>query len=697
MDAKPTTTREQRSKSPDRKRRHGRSRSRSRERSRRDRDRRHRSRSRDRSPRRGHKRPKRRSRSRSAEPKKVATKEPALKSSPTIGPAPKPEVKESAAVRSIADIFSVSHSPVVVAASKPVSVTIPIKLTELTRGTKEVKRTVDPETTESTPSVNETDSSVTSNLPSAALAPSTSVTPSGIAKVDVGSMKMDILKALAAAKSSIAGFKKPPAPVVAPPAVPITSPEPSMAELPSTQEDQGSVDSATIVNDKVDEADDNDDDDDDSNDECFDLDLRKTAKAGNESDERAMMEETVVEVPAEEAAPAPSPPKDEAPADEDDDDFDMFAADDDDFAARVPNAPARPAILKATRGHCDDSEGYYRPTIGEVLNGEFRVVGNAGKGVFSTVLLCKRIHGDEKTVAIKLIRANDTMREAAQTEIRLLTELQVGHKAKYIVKLLSTFEHRNHTAMVFEPMQMNVREAMKKFGGRDGLSLRGVKVFCKQLLFGLDHLSKHQVVHADIKPDNMLLDEKQSMVKLCDFGSAFKSTGPDAHDPTPYLVSRFYRAPEIILGLAYDAPVDMWSIGCCIYEMYTGRVMFPGQTNNEMLKLFMEVKGRFPAKLLRRHRAVYVDKFLMEPHFDEELRFISREIDRVTAKPMLRVMNNMNATKDLGTSLAAARAPSDDKKQLLDLKDLLDKVFILDPAKRITVKEALKHPFLQSS
>ncbi|EQC38523.1 CMGC/DYRK/PRP4 protein kinase, variant [Saprolegnia diclina VS20] len=509
-------------------------------------------------------------------------------------------------------------------------------------------------------------------------------------------MKMDILKALAAAKSSIAGFKKPSAPiVVAPPAPTITSPEPNIAELPSTQEDQGST-AVVAINETVDN--DDDDDEDDSNDECFDLsDLRKTAKAGNESDERSMTEDTVVAPPVEETVPAPSPPQEDAPADADDDDFDMFAADDDDFGARVPNAPARPAILKATRGHCDDSEGYYRPTIGEVLNGEYRVVGNAGKGVFSTVLLCKRMTGDEKTVAIKLIRANDTMRDAAQTEMRLLTELQVGHKAKYIVKLLASFEHRNHTAMVFEPMQMNVREAMKKFGGRDGLSLRGVKVFCKQLLLGLDHLSKHHVVHADIKPDNMLLDEKQSMVKLCDFGSAFKSTGPDAHDPTPYLVSRFYRAPEIILGLAYDAPVDMWSIGCCIYEMYTGRVMFPGQTNNEMLKLFMEVKGRFPAKLLRRHRAVYLEKFLMEPHFDEELRFISREIDRVTAKPMLRVMNNMNATKDLGTSLAAARAPSDDKKQLADLKDLLDKVFVLDPAKRITVKEALKHPFVQSS
>ncbi|OQR82710.1 serine/threonine protein kinase [Achlya hypogyna] len=499
-------------------------------------------------------------------------------------------------------------------------------------------------------------------------------------------MKMDVLRALAQAKSSMAGFRKAPMPPqVATSSAPATA-EPESAtvgpeiadpnELPVTQEDNGSG---------------FDDEDDEGEDEaCFDLsELRKVAKAGHESEEAPQPSPSIAEEPAEVPAPVPSPPK----APDDMDDFDMFA-DDDDLDARLADAPIR-AVVANTASNCDDSDGYYRPTIGEMLNGDLRVVGQAGKGVFSTVLLCKT--PTDATVAVKLIRANDTMRDAAQTEIKLLRELQEGHKSKYVVKLLSSFEHRNHMAMVFEPMQMNVREAMKKFGGRDGLSLKGVKVFCKQLLFGLDHLVKHNVVHADIKPDNMLLDEKGSMVKLCDFGSAFKSTSADAHDPTPYLVSRFYRAPEIILGLPYHHPVDMWSIGCCVYEMYTGKVLFPGQTNNEMLKLFMEIKGRFPGKLLRKHRTVYLEKLLMEPHFDESLRFISREIDRVSAKPMLRVINNTNATKDLGAALLAARAPTDDKKLVLDLKDLLDKIFALDPSKRISVKEALRHPFLQSS
>lgn len=139
------------------------------------------------------------------------------------------------------------------------------------------------------------------------------------------------------------------------------------------------------------------------------------------------------------------------------------------------------------------------------------------------------------------------------------------------------------------------------------------------------------MITLDIKPDNMLLDDKQSTIKLCDFGSAFRLE-EGKHDPTPYLVSRFYRAPEIVLGLAYDKAVDMWSVGCCLYEMFTGKVMFPGSTNNEMLKLFMEVKGKLPNKLIKRHRQAYIEKFEMEPHFTEDNKFCSRETDRVTGK-----------------------------------------------------------------
>ncbi|CAH0475187.1 unnamed protein product [Peronospora belbahrii] len=389
------------------------------------------------------------------------------------------------------------------------------------------------------------------------------------------------------------------------------------------------------------------------------------------------------------------------------DEFDMFsmaALDDHDGAMEGTSGVAAitvdEVLLQSNR---DDAEGYYFTTIGEILNGKYRVLGVVGKGVFSTVVRCQcitplGIAGSKalNVVAIKIIRNNDIMRDAAQTELKLLNELRERdpRDKKHCIRLLESFSHRNHVAMVFEPMQMNVREAMKKFGGKGGISIQAVSVFSKHLLMALNHLETCGVIHADIKPDNILLDEKQTTIKLCDFGSAFKSDD-GKQDPTPYLVSRFYRAPEIVLGLAYDKAVDMWSVGCCLYEMFTGKVMFPGSTNNEMLKLFMELKGKIPNKLIKKHRQVYIDQLEMEPHFTEDLKFCSRESDRVTGKPILRLMDTLKAKSDLASSLMAAKSTTDDRKLVLELRNLLDRMFTLDPLKRISVRDALAHSFVK--
>eukprot|EP01031_Cornospumella_fuschlensis_P044445 gene44445-54351_t len=273
----------------------------------------------------------------------------------------------------------------------------------------------------------------------------------------------------------------------------------------------------------------------------------------------------------------------------------------------------------------DDGEGYYKPTIGELIGDRFQIQGVLGKGVFSTVLKCVDIRDNKKIVAVKMIRNNDTMRKAAEKERGILLSLAQHdpHNKRFVVRILTYLEYRQHVAMVFEYQQMNLREALKKFGKDVGINVGAVRIYGRQLMAALRFLM-------ELKTDT-------------------------DNDPTPYLVSRFYRAPEIILGQTYDRAIDLWSVMVCLYELFTGHVMFPGRTNNEMLRLMMEIKGRFPNKLLRNHLRSY-ESMSLEPHFDSDCRFKQYETDSVSGKPVLRLVNITQPTRDLATILRSSKA-----------------------------------------
>ena len=126
-------------------------------------------------------------------------------------------------------------------------------------------------------------------------------------------------------------------------------------------------------------------------------------------------------------------------------------------------------------------------------------------------------------------------------------------------------------------------------------------------------------------------------MKVCDLGSA---SDVSEGEITPYLVSRFYRAPEIsewhflvgtfrahlsVLGLPYDTAIDTWAVGCTLYELYSGKILFPGRSNNHMLLLMMEVKGKLNHRMIK--KATFG-----EMHFDENMNFVSIERDKITGQ-----------------------------------------------------------------
>ncbi|TPP60717.1 Serine/threonine kinase [Fasciola gigantica] len=370
--------------------------------------------------------------------------------------------------------------------------------------------------------------------------------------------------------------------------------------------------------------------------------------------------------------------------------FDMFA---DEVELGQHAAPGTMALgAMASENHSladnwDDAEGYYRVRIGEVLDKRYAVYGYTGHGVFSNVVRARDSARGNLEVAIKIIRNNEVMHKSGLKELEVLKKLNDADPQDryHCLRLYRHFFHKNHLCMVFESMSLNLREVLKKYGRNIGLHIAAVRSYTQQILLALKLMRKCGILHADIKPDNILVNESKILLKLSDFGSA--STVQD-NEITPYLVSRFYRAPEIILGIPYDYNLDLWSAAVTLFELHTGRILFPGKTNNEMLRLMMEARGHVPNRVIRRG-------MFRSQHFDEQCNFLYHEVDKVTQKEKVSVMRNIQPTRDLLVDLLSDSNLSEPLlRKVTQFRDLLEKMLILDPTRRLSLNDALQHPFI---
>jgi serine/threonine-protein kinase PRP4 len=383
------------------------------------------------------------------------------------------------------------------------------------------------------------------------------------------------------------------------------------------------------------------------------------------------------------------------------DPFDMFAEDDDevDMFAEAPPKPAKPtpatdakaaqALDVKMMDNWDDPEGYYMTIPGELLESRYHVLQNLGRGMFSSVVRATD-RKNNKPVAIKIVRNNDTMRKAGIREIEILKDLAVNdaEDKKHLIRLERSFEHKGHLCMVFENLSLNLREVLKKFGRDVGINLKAIRAYAQQLFLGLSLLRKCQYLHADLKPDNILVNDARNVLKICDLGSA---SSIEENATAPYLVSRFYRAPEIILGIPYDYGIDVWSVGCTLFELYTGKILFTGRNNNSMLRSIMECRGKFPHKVLRKGTLTY-------QYFDDLLNFQAIEEDKLTGRTVTKMVDiKAKPVKALRERLVprGKRMDEQERKEVELFADLLDKCLDLRGDKRITPSEALRHPFIQ--
>jgi serine/threonine-protein kinase PRP4 len=154
-----------------------------------------------------------------------------------------------------------------------------------------------------------------------------------------------------------------------------------------------------------------------------------------------------------------------------------------------------------------DAEGYYLVTLGELINNRYVVQANLGKGMFSNVVRCIDNQEPGKLVAIKILRNNDAMRKAGLKEIGILRKLQEADPEgrKHVIRLEGSFDFKGHLCLVFENLSLNLREVLKRFGRDVGINLKAVRAYAQQMFVGLSLLRKCNFVHADLKPDNILV------------------------------------------------------------------------------------------------------------------------------------------------------------------------------------------------
>lgn len=379
-------------------------------------------------------------------------------------------------------------------------------------------------------------------------------------------------------------------------------------------------------------------------------------------------------------------------------DGDMFgdSAEKQDALNSKINTSAAISQTGASADDWNDAEGYYKPKVGELMGERYLVVEDAcGKGTFSNVVKAKD-QQDKNVVAIKIMRCNDMMRKAAEKEIEILQRLNASDKGnkRNVIRLIRTFNYREHLCLVFECMWDNLRAALKKYTKDKGMSLKAVRAYTKQLLVALQHIHRCGIIHADIKPDNILISAGHNLVKICDLGSAMELSEVE---PTPYLVSRFYRAPEITIGAKYGPPCDIFAMGATLCEIFTGKVLFRGKSNNDMIRFYMDVKGKIPVKMIKTGS-------VWKQHFDENLDFKYNDYDKMTKKKCTRIVTDCAAKKPIldivMERIGAEKQKSTVHEDLLYVKkakqfaDLINQMITLDPEKRATADDLLKHAFL---
>jgi dual-specificity kinase len=359
----------------------------------------------------------------------------------------------------------------------------------------------------------------------------------------------------------------------------------------------------------------------------------------------------------------------------------------------------------------DDEDGHYIVVPDAELTDKYKIVRLLGQGTFGKVVQA-RDRRTNKAVAIKIIRSVQKYRDASKIELRVLATLKANDEENRnrCIHLRDCFDYRGHICIVMDLLSQSVFDFLK---GNNFVPFPNSQIqnFARQLLTSVAFLHDLNLVHTDLKPENILLCNStyqtftynrkipssstgtsrqatqrrvllDTEIQLIDFGSA---TFQDEYHSS-VVSTRHYRAPEIIMGLGWSFPCDIWSIGCILVEFFTGDALFQTHDNLEHLAMMEAVVGT----RIDSHLVQAVNKMTTRSGGNPASKYFKRlKLDYPTVETTRGSRKFVKAMRLLEEII-----PSN-TQFLKNFLDLLKKMFVYDPSQRITAKQALNHPFFK--
>lgn len=430
---------------------------------------------------------------------------------------------------------------------------------------------------------------------------------------------------------------------------------------------------------------------------------------------------------------------------------------------KVGNVKTHVVPHKLNLPPCDDEDGHYIIKMNDVFANRFIIQKLLGQGTFGKVVACyDRIN--RETVAIKIIRNIPKYRDAAKIELRVLTTLKQfdNENKNHCIHLRECLDYRGHISIVTDLLKISLYDFLEnnKFIPYPGSHIQAIS---KQLIRSVTYFHDLNLIHTDLKPENILLHDdsfqrkqlrsstiissyynlnlgsekrrsekmpkflrilNNPLIQIIDFGSAIFED--EYH--SSIVCTRHYRAPEIVLGVGWSFPCDMWSVGCILVELVIGEPVFRTHDNLEHLAMIEKVVGEPINKDMVRASKEKENEcgctYFTDEHGFSGGEFSEDDIEEDEDQPPLtlrfpasntpakyiksvsllsridifvsdRIGLNINFDQSLSVNYQ-------NNRHLMNFGnftfwwffiDLLRQLFVIDPNERITAQEALNHPW----